>query len=326
MVGQKAGNRNSKLSSRLAARSRLPPWVYPAAPHGYRAFRSLYCGGAFSLIVREPKSRQPPHRELNSTQPLPLTLNPFLHTHACIRKTCSVVGAPLRSSFACFVFFVRSGRARALPKTQAGDHDPSSFYPSFQLDCLRQPYGGSPGATSASRGSPTSTTMDDDDEEAEDRRHHASLRSMGSDGDGDDDDAHGAPSPCPARLEMDDDGFGGGGGGGGRRDGVMGRISAALEEAGGDRDRDGAKGVPETPLRRPGSGAASRVLERAAGRGGGDGSCSPVGGYAGLDRWGGWGVEQSDLLLLYLVGQRQLFNRARTYVEGMYCSDIGCAT
>eukprot|EP00752_Nemacystus_decipiens_P007162 g6414.t1 len=177
---------------------------------------------------------------------------------------------------------------------EADDHDPSSFYPSFQLDCLRQPYGGPSSPTSGgaaggggrSGGSPgassTSTTMDDDDDDhrdEDDRRsfnHHASLRAMESDGD---DDAH-APSPCPARLRMDD------GDGGSRRRGVggggAGGFAAALEEARGDGGGGGTAGIPETPLRRPGSGARSRALERAGGAGRGDGSCSPVGGYAGL--------------------------------------------
>lgn len=160
---------------------------------------------------------------------------------------------------------------RARGKKQAGDHDPSTFYPSFELDCLRQPYGGPSPAASASggdgtpgaisSGSPTSTTMDDDDDGDGDT--NASLRSMRGG-----DDGH-APPPSPARLEMV---------GGGRGRG-LGGIAAALEEAG---DNGGQAGVPETPFRRPGSGARSRVLERSAGSGG-DGSCSPVGGYGGLD-------------------------------------------
>lgn len=171
---------------------------------------------------------------------------------------------------------------------QAGDHDPSSFYPSFQLDCLRQPYGapsspptsGGAAAGAGAGASPTSTAMDDDEEEEKEeggvrRNHDPPLRSIwGPDVDDDDnDDAH-APSPCPARLRMDD-----GDGGGRRRGSGGGGFAAALEEARGC--DGGAAGVPETPLRRPGSGARSRVLER----GGGDGSCSLVGGYAGLDRW-----------------------------------------
>lgn len=123
-----------------------------------------------------------------------------------------------------------------------------------------------------------------DEYDDDDGGRHVSLRSMGSDDADDDDEAH-APSPCPARLEMG----GGGGFGTSRRGGRLGGIAAALEEARGD----GAAGVPETPLRRPGSGARSRVLERGAG-GSGDGSCSPVGGYAGLDRWGVRVSEQPD--------------------------------
>eukprot|EP00903_Cladosiphon_okamuranus_P017299 g15940.t1 len=152
---------------------------------------------------------------------------------------------------------------------EASDHDPSSLYPSFQLDCLRQPYGGPSSAKT------TSTTMDDDEDDdyQDNTRHHASLRSMGSESDID--DTH-EPSPCPARLQMDDSG----GHAGGRRRGGGGGFAAALEEARGA--GGGAAGVPETPFRRPGSGARSRVLER-GGAGRGDGSCSPIGGYAGLD-------------------------------------------
>ncbi len=164
---------------------------------------------------------------------------------------------------------------------QAGEHDPSSFYPSFQLDCLRQPHGdptspsaASPGA--GSRGSRTSTAMDDDDD---DDHHRACLRSMGG-GDDEDPSAH-APSPCPARLKMDGGG-GGGGCGGVRRGSGLGGFAAALEEVRGDgaAAAGAGAGVPETPLRRPGSGARRRVMDRGA-----DGSCSPVGGRAGLDRW-----------------------------------------
>lgn len=174
---------------------------------------------------------------------------------------------------------------------KASDHDPSSFYPSFQLDCLRQPYGG-PFSAASPRGSPTSTTMDDDDEEEDNDRRHASLRSMGS---GSDDNDANAPSPCPARLQMDD-GFGGG-----RRRGGGGGFAAALEEARGDGGgaASAAGGVPETPLRRPGSGARSRGLER-GGAGRGDGSCSPVGGSACLDRWVRGGCRGSELLLALL--------------------------
>lgn len=147
-------------------------------------------------------------------------------------------------------------------------HDPSAFYPSFQLDCLRQPYDDPSSApsragVSGSPASPTSTTMDDDDSYADSGDKNATLRSMRGAGAGDDDHV---PPPSPARLEMKGKGLGG--------------IAAALEEA---RDTSGGGvGVPETPYRRPGSGARSRVLERSAG-GASDGSCSPVGGYGGLD-------------------------------------------
>ena len=177
------------------------------------------------------------------------------------------------------------------------DHDPSAFYPSFQLDCLRQPYGApsSPASGGAAGGSPTSTTMDDEDEDEDRRNHHTSLRSMGSDVD---DDAH-APSPCPARLRMDDRDSGG------RRRGGGG-FAAALEEARGL--GLGAGGIPETPLRRPGSGARSRVLERGMGAGRGDGSCSPVGGYAGRGRCGvGGGLDA----LLCCWGHRGRYHSMR---------------
>ncbi|CAM9389293.1 unnamed protein product [Ectocarpus sp. 12 AP-2014] len=180
---------------------------------------------------------------------------------------------------------------------EAGDHDPSSYYPSFQLDCLRQPYGSgasdgavesaamaSPAGGGGGAGaSPTSTAMDDDDDHSSggggssgggSRRATpgggVSLRSMGG---GDEDDAF-PPPPSPARLEMV--------GGGSKSSRGLGGIAAALEQA---RNVGGAgAGVPETPLRRPGSGVRSRAPERgAAARGGGDSSCSPVGGYAGFD-------------------------------------------
>lgn len=180
-----------------------------------------------------------------------------------------------------------------------GDHDPSSYYPSFQLDCLRQPYGSgaSDGAVESAAmaspagggagASPASTAMDDGDDDSSGsggggfRRTTRGgggggvlLRSMGG---GEEDDPF-APPPSPARLEMV--------GGGGRSTRGLGGIAAALEQA---RNVGGpGAGVPETPLRRPGSGARSRVSERGAGaRGGGDSSCSPVGGYSGFDRWGG---------------------------------------
>ncbi|CAM9480020.1 unnamed protein product, partial [Ectocarpus fasciculatus] len=173
---------------------------------------------------------------------------------------------------------------------EVGDHDPSSYYPSFQLDCLRQPYGSgasdeavetgaiaSPPAAGAAGASPTSTAMDDGDDDSSGsgggygrttRGGGVSLRSMGG-GEEDEDDIF-APPPSPARLQMV--------GGGGRSTRGLGGIAAALEQA---RNVGGAgAGVPETPLRRPGSGARSRGT---AARGGGDSSCSPVGGYAGFD-------------------------------------------
>lgn len=147
-------------------------------------------------------------------------------------------------------------------------HDPSAFYPSFQLDCLRQPYDERSTASAGVNGSPasaTSTTMDDDESYAggSSGDNNASLRSMRGAGAGD--DGH-VPPPSPARLQMKGKGVGG--------------ISAALEEARGS--SSGGAGVPETPFRRPGSGARTRVLERSAG-GASDRSCSPVGGYGGLD-------------------------------------------
>ncbi|CAN0303696.1 unnamed protein product [Pylaiella littoralis] len=147
-------------------------------------------------------------------------------------------------------------------------HDPSAFYPSFQLDCLRQPYGDpSSSGGGVSPGSPTSTAMDDDDDDDDDYDDggdtNASLRFMREAGAGD----HGQlPCPSPARLEMKGKGLEG--------------IAAALEEARGN--GGGGAGVPETPCRRPGSGARSRVVERSA-EGAADGSCSPVGGYGGRD-------------------------------------------
>ncbi|CAM9889320.1 unnamed protein product, partial [Ectocarpus sp. 8 AP-2014] len=108
---------------------------------------------------------------------------------------------------------------------EVGDHDPSSYYPSFQLDCLRQPSGSgtsdeavesaamaSPTAGGASA-SPTSTAMDDDDDHSSGgggggrdgggsrrttRGGGVSLRSIGG---GEEDDQF-APPPSPARLEM----------------------------------------------------------------------------------------------------------------------------
>lgn len=77
-----------------------------------------------------------------------------------------------------------------------------------------------------------------------------------------------APPPSPARLKMRAAALG-----------ATGSVSAALEEA--RRVGGGGTGdaVADTPLRRPGSGARSRL-----GPAGGDGSCSPVGGYGGAGR------------------------------------------
>lgn len=171
----------------------------------------------------------------------------------------------MASFFLCYCLYRRVSLdfCSVCAENQAGDHDPSAFYPSFQLDCLRQPYG-EPSSTASgegggSQGSPTSTTMDDDDS----GDASTSLRSMEAAEVAD--DAH-LPPPSPARLEM--------------RGNSLGGIAAALQEA--RNNGAGGAGVPETPFRRPGSGARSRVLERSAG-GAADGSCSPVGGYGGRD-------------------------------------------
>lgn len=120
-----------------------------------------------------------------------------------------------------------------LPFCSSKASDPSSFYPSFQLESLRQPY------QPAKLSRPDSKSSSDE---------NSSFSMEG------DDDPY-APPPSPARLEA--------GRGARRGNGSSGSL-------GGLPDGD----VPDTPLRRPGSGAR---LWRGGGGGGTPDSCSPLG-------------------------------------------------
>ncbi|CAM9920875.1 unnamed protein product [Scytosiphon promiscuus] len=95
------------------------------------------------------------------------------------------------------------------------------------------------------------------------------------------------------------------------------RLLALVPAAGGR-----GAGVPETPLRRPGTGDRRRLSERSSARGGSaDGSCSPVGGYiAGLESSG----VQGSPVKRRGAGRWRLSEEGRRETSAQHEREAGC--